>query len=102
MSRIRQGGGFGFIVLLVVLAVILLLTSRAWKTVMPSVLDVAAPAKSGRTAEERTPTASSPGLPPPSVNSGAGQPPLQSSTREMKKNTDVHSDQVQKALQDQE
>ncbi len=92
MSRIRQGGGFGIVILLVVMAVILLLASRAWKAVMPTALEVASPSKAGKPAEQ------SPDLPPPSVNSGAGQRQIQSSLSDAKRKTDAHSGQVEKAL----
>lgn len=92
MARLRQGGGFGFVVLLVVLAVVLLLASRAMRSVMPTALEVAAPHKGGKRPGDN------PDLPPPSVNSGAGQKQIQSSLNEAKRKTDVHSGQIEKAL----
>jgi predicted lipid-binding transport protein (Tim44 family) len=92
MARVRQGGGFGIVVLLVVLVVIMLLASRAMKSVMPTALDIAAPGKAAK-----RPSGSA-DLPPASVNSGAGQKQIQSSLAEAKKKTDAHSGQLEKAL----
>ena len=94
MSRVRQGGGFGVVILLVVMAAILLLASRAWKSVMPTALEVASPAN----AEKRA--AKSLDVPPAPVNSGAGQRQIQSSLSDAQKKTDVHSAQVEKALKE--
>lgn len=94
MARLRQGGGFGIVILLVVMAVILLLASRGLKTVMPTALEVAAPAKTGKTAVKSLDE------PPPPVNTGAGQRQIQSRLSDARKKTDVHSGQVEKALQE--
>src|SRR5262249_46704928 len=99
----RQGGGFGFIMLLVVMAIVLLLASKAWKAISPTALDVNSAEKdaAGGTATGKTTTKStSLDLPPAPVNSGAGQRMIQSSVSDMKKKTDAHSGQVQKALGD--
>ena len=82
-------------ILLVVMAVVLLLASRSWKKLMPTALQVAAPAKTGSrgAASLETP-------PSPSVNSGAGQAPIQSSLSDAKTKTAAHSDLVQDALKE--
>lgn len=40
----RQGGGFGIIMLLVVVAIVMLLVARSWKSVAPTAVQVATPA----------------------------------------------------------
>ncbi len=80
-------------ILLVVMAAILFLTSRSWKKVMPAALHVAAP------AETKSQGGISLETPPASSNSGAGQTPIQSSLSEAKEKTAAHSSQVEDALQ---
>ena len=95
MSRVRQGGGFGFVILLVVLAVILFLVSKSSSKLVPAALPVASQAE----AVDRD--QASPEPPSPAVNSGAGQAPIQSRLSDAQAKTSAHSAQVQDALKGQ-
>ncbi|HKQ61730.1 MAG TPA: hypothetical protein VJS92_10585 [Candidatus Polarisedimenticolaceae bacterium] len=87
----RQGGGFGFVILLVVLAAVLLLVGRAWRAMGPTALEVQtvrelkpdAPADSGQRPQ------------PPSPAVPAGKLP---DLRETRQQTSAHSKQYQDAL----
>src|SRR5262245_31281343 len=97
MSRIRQGGGFGFVMLLVVLAVILYLASRSSTKLLPQLPSGAAAVGT----ESEAPAPSGPPAPPAATNSGAGQAPIQSRLSDAKAKTAAHSAQVQDALGEQ-
>ncbi len=50
----RRGGGIGFVVLIVVVAVVLWLTARAWRAVAPTAAEVASPAEASDVDEARS------------------------------------------------
>jgi len=81
MSR-QRGGGFGLVVLVVVLAVVLLLVARSWRAVAPEARAVTAP----RITD------------PQLTGSGGDLPDLQETGRR----TDAHAQQVQDALAEAE
>lgn len=91
MRRSRVGGGFGFIVLLVVVAVVMLLASRMLRGVGGVAVDATRP-KHDATV--------SPDLTPPPVNSGAGQRQIEARLSDAQKKTAAHTDQMKKALQE--
>jgi hypothetical protein len=71
--------------LLVVVAVVLYLATKAWKNTLPTAAEIARPGSTASTAGEGTP--------------GSGEaPPVRPSLREMKQNTDAHSSAVRHAL----
>jgi hypothetical protein len=82
----RKGGGFGFVMLLVVLAVVLLLTARAWNRVGTPAIDAAGTSRPGPPARgERAEAADAlrdlPGL------------------EAARQATDAHAQEVEKALE---
>ncbi len=82
----RQGGGFGAVMLVVVMAIVLYLASKAWKKIAPTALEVHDPtATAGESVKA--------GVPP------GEQPPLRPSLREMKQSTASHARAVGDALQ---
>ena len=91
MRQIRQGSGFGIVVLLVVVAVVMLLAGRMLRGVGGIAIDVTQPGK---------PTAAKSDLPPPSVNSRAGQAQIQASTSDMRRKTAAHTGAVNDALKE--
>jgi hypothetical protein len=80
----RQGGGFGVVMLLVVVAIVLYLATRSWRTALPTAAEMAAPAT----------TAGGSGTP----ESGES-PPVRPSLREMKTATDSHTSAVSEGLE---
>jgi hypothetical protein len=87
MSRILTG--LGLILLLVVMAIVMLLTARAWKEVTPTAIEVTNPqpaAPDPASTQNR-----------PEVIQGSGQLP---NLQEMRQNTSAHTQQV-KDLQEQ-
>ncbi len=84
----RHERGFGFIILLVALAAVLLFVARAWRSVAPVAAQTVKP---GAPAEEAAaPAASAP--------EGTAPPGRIPDLREAKRNTDAHASQVQDAL----
>lgn len=82
----RKGSGFGLVVLVVTLVVVLLLVARSWKSVAPTAMEI----------------------PDQVVLDDHGQPETAETIREgrlpglnqMRQQTDLHSKQVQEALAD--
>ncbi len=93
MRNIRQGSGFGVVVLLLVVAVVMLLAGKMLRGVGGAAIEVTRPG---------APTASSSDVPPPSVNTGAGQAQIQASTTEMQRKTSAHTAAANDALKDSE
>lgn len=81
----RQGGGFGVVMLLVVVAIVLWLTARAWKNLAPTAAEIRNPTASSHEAAKA-------GVPP------SDNPPLRPSLRDMKQNTSAHTEGVEDAL----
>lgn len=82
MSRILTG--LGLILLLVVMAIVMMLTARAWKEVAPAAIEVTNP----QPADPETPA---PGDRPEVVEGSGPLPNLQ----EMRQNTSQHTKQVE-------
>lgn len=82
MNRIVTG--IGLILLLVVMAIVMMLTARAWKDVAPAAIEVTNP-------EPPTEEASTP-QDRPEVMQGAGPAPR---LREMRQNTTQHTRQIE-------
>ena len=82
----RKGGGFGMVILVVVMAVVLLLVARAWKSMAP-------------TAAQLPAAQSTDGIDPHGQDDAAeaagGLPNLEETRQE----TDRHKQQVQEALE---
>ena len=73
----RSLGGFGLVMLVIVVAIVLILAARQWQAVAPVAAEI--PASAGDTGES---------------SDDDGRPGL----REMRANTSEHSDRVQDAL----
>lgn len=71
--------------LLVVVAIVLWLTARAWNSVAPTAEEIRNPTASSHEAAKA-------GLPP------SDNPPLRPSLRDMQKNTSAHTEGVEEAL----
>lgn len=74
----RKGGGFGLVVLVVVLAVVLLLAGRAWRSVAPAAVQLET--HGGDRAGEASNPGTLPGL------------------NEMQSETDAHAERLRQAL----
>jgi len=83
----RRGSGFGFVLLVVVLAVVLLLVARSWRSVAPTAVQVATPAGAVSVDAHGEEAAAA------AVRRGA-LPDL----REMRQETGAHAQEVQDAL----
>ena len=81
----RQGAGFGFVILLVVLAVVLLLASRAWKSTMPVAGQAIKPSAPASAKDDAAAEASS----PRTVNADL---------KKVKRQADRHADEVRDAV----
>jgi hypothetical protein len=93
MKNVRQGGGFGFVVLLAAVAVVLLLATRMLRGLGGAALDVTKPEREAAVSAD---------VPPPDVNSGAGQRQIQSRASDAQRRTSAHTDDVKKALESAE
>lgn len=84
----KMGGGFGLVILVVVMAVILLLAAKAWQSVMPTASQITDPALPAQVSDhgetEAAEELASPGLP---------------NLDEMRENTTSHADQMQEILE---
>jgi len=81
----KKAGGIGFVMLVVVMAIVLWLTAENWKKVAPTALDVNA---AGASVEDHGQTGAAESL-------RSGDMPRLSDTREA---TDAHTEDVQAAL----
>ena len=84
----RKGGGIGFVLLVVVLAVVLLLVARSWKSVAPTAIQVTNGGEGDVVVPDHGEAAAG-----AAVSSG-NLPDL----NEMQQETDAHAQQVQEAL----
>lgn len=91
MRNLRQGSGFGVVVLLLVVAVVMMLAGKMLRGVGGAAIEVTKPG---------APTAASKDVPPPSANTGAGQARIQASATEMQRKTAAHTAAVNDALKD--
>jgi len=84
----KRPSGFGFVVLVVVLAIVLLLVARQWKSVAPTALQVSDPDLS-RVADDHGESGAGEAL-------RSGQLP---DLRDMKQQTGQHADELKEALE---
>ena len=91
MARGGQGRGFGLVILLIVTVIVLALTARNWKGMMPSLKNATDPA---------LPAATQAADAPPQGTTAPGQRPIQSSVRDARAKTSAHTDRIKGALQD--
>ena len=84
----KKPSGFGFVMLVVVLAVVLLLAARQWRSVAPTALQVSDPDLSA-VADDHGETGAGEAL-------RSGQLP---DLRDMKQQTGEHADRLQEALE---
>lgn len=96
----KQGGGFGFVILLVVLAIIFFTTMRNFKSVAPSALEIQKHNKQRQAGDElRSETAEQkPTSTSSSADSWTPSPPARPSLGAMDDSTTKHSGEVQSAL----
>ncbi len=89
----RQGSGFGLVMLVVVLAVVLFLATRAFRSTLPAARALATPSgeAAGATAGA-TPTDAPPG-------DQSVRPSRLPDLRDVKKGTDTHAAQVRDAVE---
>ncbi len=85
----KMGGGFGMLMLVIVLAIVLLLAARNWQAVAPTAAQVADPGNAA-TVEDHGQTEAG-----EAIRSGR-LPDL----NEMRQSTAAHSDRVQTALEE--
>ena len=87
----RQGGGFGFVVMLVVLAVILFIAMNNFKSVAPAAVEIQKHNKARKAGREVTATSAS-------ADSWTPAPPSRPSLSAMDQRTSEHSAAVKDAL----
>ncbi len=85
----RQGGGFGFVMLLVVVAIVMLLVARSWKSVAPDAIEVATPAGPAAISDHGEREAAA------EARSG-----LLPNLQDMRRETGNHAQEVQDTLQE--
>ena len=85
----KHGGGFGIVILLVVLAVVMLLVARNWKSVAPTAIQVTNPSSPVQVDDHGQPEAGE------AIRSG--QLP---NLNDMRQATSQHASEVQDALQE--
>ena len=92
------GGGLGFVVAVLALAIVLLLTAKSWNMMLPAAMQALIPATANagtRTQGSNPPPANEP---PASATRPSGMPDL----KEMGQNTDKHIQQVKDAAAKQD
>jgi hypothetical protein len=96
----RQGSGFGFVVMLVVLAVIFYLAMNNFKTVAPEAMEIQKHNKSRRAGQEVQPESfePKPASTSASADSWTPAPPSKPSLSTMDQRTSEHSAAVKDAL----
>ena len=87
----RQGGGFGFVVMLVVLVVIFYIAMNNFKSVAPAAVEIQKHNKARTAGQEGTSTSAS-------ADSWTPAPPSRPSLSTMDERTSEHSASVQDAL----
>ena len=85
----RQGSGFGFVMLLVVVAVVLFLASRALRSTLPAATALAKPSPTGEQVAE--PTAAG--------NGESIRPGRMPDLKDVKQETDAHAAEVRDAVE---
>src|SRR5262245_53289526 len=83
----RQGGGFGFVILLVVVAIVLWLAAKNWQSTLPAAAEISKPGRPASTLD----------TPPNSGESVPARPNLS----DMKNATDAHTSDVNRSLDQQ-
>ena len=96
----RQGGGFGFVIMLVVLAVMFYLAMNNFKTVAPEAMEIQKHNRSRRAGQEFQPDTSEPKGTSTSASADAWTPtpPSRPSLSTMDQKTSEHSAQVKDTL----
>jgi len=92
MTSERRGGGFGFVMLLVVMAVVLLLVAKSWKNFGTAAIDLNRPG--AKEAAAALPSNAPDGVSAPAATA------IQSHLTDAKAKTDAHSQKVQEVLGD--
>jgi hypothetical protein len=96
----RQGGGFGFVIMLLTLAVIFYVAMNNFKHIAPAAIDVKKHNTAREAGQENAPEVEAPknGSPAASADSWTATPPTRPNLSTMDKNTTEHSAQVKDAL----
>ena len=92
----RQGGGFGFVVMLVVLAVIFYLAMNNFKSTAPTAIDIKRHNEAREAGQDVEPSA--PTAPSASADTWNASPPSRPSLETVDKNTSQHASDVKDAL----
>ena len=96
----RQGGGFGFVVMLVVLAVIFYVAMNNFKQIAPAAMDVKRHDAARAAGQEYAPESEEPKTTSTSASSDSWTPsnPTRPNLSTMDKNTSEHTTEVKDAL----
>jgi hypothetical protein len=96
----KQGGGFGFVMLLVVLVIIFFAAMRNLNSVAPAAMEIQKHNKQRKAGAEAQPEAYEPKTPSTSASADAWNPapPARPSLSTMDERTTTHSNEVQSAL----
>jgi len=96
----RQGGGFGFVIMLVVLVVIFFIAMNNFKSVAPAAVEIQRHNKARKAGQDVQPESFEPknGSTSASADSWTPSPPSRPSLSTMDKRTTEHSSAVQDAL----
>jgi hypothetical protein len=96
----KQGGGFGFVILLVVLAIVFFATMRSLNSIAPSALEIKKHNDQRKTGEQAPPEKFEPKSTSTSGSADAWNPspPSRPSLSTMDERTTNHSNEVQSAL----
>jgi cytoskeletal protein RodZ len=89
----RQGGGFGFVVMLVVLAVIFYLAMNNFKSTAPTAIEIKRHNETREAGQDVQPSA-----PSASADTWNASPPSRPSLETVDKNTSQHASDVKDAL----
>jgi hypothetical protein len=94
----RQGGGLGFLILLVVLVIVFFLAMRNFQSVAPAAMDIHKHNKQRKAGEEVQPETFEPKSTSASADSWTPAPPSRPSLSTVDQRTTEHSADVQSAL----
>ena len=79
-----KGGGFGLVILVIVMAVVLLLAAKAWQSVAPEATDIVNPVR--------------PALPPDGASGGESSSDLPG-LQDAREETSAHAERLREALE---
>jgi len=96
----KQGSGFGFVILLVVLAIVFFATMRSLNSIAPSALEIKKHNERRKAGEQVPPDQSEPKSTSTSSSADAWNPspPARPNLGTMDQNTTAHTNEVQSAL----